>query len=96
MISDIFLVLISTIMFLMHVLLLIPDTIANIGGLNIAIQGTISWLFSPLRYFGYWIDLQTLGIVINDAIIFLSVWYTFQLIRMAISAKSGELEQPTI
>lgn len=96
MISDIVLFIIAALMGLMHLLLLIPDAVFSIGNFNTAVLGTISWLFSPLRYFGYWIDLATLGKVINYAMLFLSGWYTWQLIRMGITSWSGKLEQPEI
>lgn len=94
MIADIILIIVATFLYLIYLVTVPFAAILNATDLNTPIASAISWLFTPLRYFGYWIDLATLGQVLNLFFIFLTLWFTYQLIRMAISLKSGEIESP--
>ena len=84
---------------------MIPDIFIVIGGwilnlinflltplqwtLSLDIQSAINWLFAPLKYFGYWLDLSNLGKAIVALMIFEALWWTFQIVRFAISIIRG-------
>lgn len=90
MIADIVLIIISAILGLIHVILLIPDALFSVGHFNFILNGVIGYMFTPLRFFGYWIDLVTLGQCIDFAMIFLGVWFTVKLVFLAIGFVPGE------
>jgi hypothetical protein len=89
MIVDIVLIIVSAVLGLIHVILLIPDTLFSIGNFNIIIAQVIGFMFTPLRFFGYWIDLVTLGKCIDYAMIFLAIWFTVKLVFMTIGFIPG-------
>jgi hypothetical protein len=46
---------------------------------------SITFMFSNLKYFGGFIDLPTLGIVIGVFLTFLTFWYSYKLILFIIN-----------
>lgn len=89
MVADIFLVLFSVMLGFIHTVLLIPDALFSIASFNLILLPMIAWLFTPLRFFGTWIDLQTLGVTINSAFLIISVWFTIRLIFLAVGFIPG-------
>ena len=53
-----------------------------------------TWLFTPLRLFGSFIDLHFLGQVLSGITTFLILWYSYQLIRFIVSLVRPHVEQP--
>ena len=50
------------------------------------LQGAITWLFSPLAYFGYWLDMKTLGVFMVSLMGFYMVWWAYMIFRFGWSA----------
>lgn len=53
------------------------------------VSQVIAWLFSPLKYFGWFIDLHFLGSMIFYLFGFLTVWWGYRILRFAFSAIVG-------
>lgn len=62
------------------------------------VQSGVHWLFSPLKYFGWLIDLHFLGSIILSIGVFYGVWWTYQIIRFGVSAfrTKAPLENPEL
>jgi len=50
------------------------------------VAGAIQWMFTPLQYFGWFIDLHFLGEMLFYLMSFLVIWWTYKILRFGFSA----------
>lgn len=64
------------------------------------IDSTIQWLFDPLKYFGWFLDLHFMGEIIVWYIGFITLWWSYKIVHYAFNVVNafihgGEIKHPT-
>ena len=96
MIGDILFVLLSVIIGIIGILLLPFKAIFDATGITGYFQSAMDFLFAPLKYFGYWIDLHFLGTIIVALSGFLTLYFSYMLWAFIVSHKSGNIQHPKL
>lgn len=97
MIADILLIIWSTFMFVLWLVLLPLKLILDLTNLTTDIGSMISFMFTPLSYFGFWINTQAIGTFVVNMTSFLTVWYIWKLVKMGLeTARGTRIDNPKI
>lgn len=95
MISDIFLLIWTAFNTVLYLVTLPLKAVFDLTGLDPQIAAAFAFLFAPLRYLAYWLDLAAFASFVVNLIKLLTVWLIWKLILLGVSAGRGtKVEHP--